>query len=94
MRRLAARGLLRRQPLKQGAIIAPKDHWPRFEGGMSMVPLGAGPDGKLRFAYEYSTVYEVSREQRCVVGWCWGREGVEQGGRARQQRCAGGRWSA
>lgn len=32
VRRLAARGLLRRQALKPGAIISPRDTWPRFDG--------------------------------------------------------------
>lgn len=34
MRRLAARGLLRRQALKPGAIITPRDTWSRFDGAL------------------------------------------------------------
>lgn len=36
VRRLAARGLLKRAALKPGAIITPRDTWPRFDGGISM----------------------------------------------------------
>lgn len=36
VRRLAARGLLRRAAVKPGAIITPRDTWPRFDGGVSM----------------------------------------------------------
>lgn len=37
MRRLAARGLLRRAELKRGLIIQPRDTWPRFDGAATQV---------------------------------------------------------
>lgn len=61
MRRLAARGLLKRAALKPGAIITPRDDWPRFDGGFAMEAQGAAKGGKLQFGYVYSQAYQVGR---------------------------------
>ena len=61
MRRMAARGQsgqqALRRPLKRGLLIAPKPHWPRFDGGLSMEPAGFAADGAQLFRYERSTSY-------------------------------------
>ena len=58
-RRAIARGQLRRQPLKRGLLINPKDTWPRFDGGISMEPAGTTPDGLQTFTYTHSAAYQV-----------------------------------
>ena len=30
----------RRRPLRKGVLVAPKDHWPPFDGGLSMEIVG------------------------------------------------------
>jgi hypothetical protein len=60
VRRLAARGLIKRVPLKHGAIIVPRDTWPRFEGGISMEAQGVTAEGKQQFGYVYSQAYQAS----------------------------------
>ncbi|KAL4419888.1 hypothetical protein ABPG75_006986 [Micractinium tetrahymenae] len=62
VRRLAARGLLRRQALKPGAIINPRDTWPRFDGGFSMEAQGVTAEGKQQFGYAYSQAYQAVQE--------------------------------
>ncbi|KAL4430372.1 hypothetical protein ABPG77_002178 [Micractinium sp. CCAP 211/92] len=62
VRRLAARGLLRRQALKPGAIINPRDTWPRFDGGFSMEAQGTTPEGKQQFGYAYSQAYQAVQD--------------------------------
>lgn len=57
VRRLAARGLLRRQALKPGAIINPRDTWPRFDGAC----LAAAP--ALRRSHRILCLFHVW--QRC-----------------------------
>ncbi|CAL8471120.1 g10662 [Coccomyxa elongata] len=57
-RRAIARGQLRRQPLKRGLLINPKDTWPRFDGGISMEPAGTTPDGLQIFSYTHSAAYQ------------------------------------
>lgn len=59
MRRAIARGQLRRQPLKRGMLIAPKDTWPRFDGGISMELAGTTDDGQQVFNYTHSAAYQV-----------------------------------
>ncbi|EFN53652.1 hypothetical protein CHLNCDRAFT_136380 [Chlorella variabilis] len=68
VRRLAARGLLKRAALKPGAIIMPHDTWPRFDGGICMEAQGATRDGKLQFGYVYSQAYQA----RASLPWCRG----------------------
>lgn len=60
MRRLAARGLIQKAQLKKGAIINPRDTWPRFDGGFSMEYVGATEEGRHEFTYAYSQGYQVS----------------------------------
>ncbi|KAI3425283.1 hypothetical protein D9Q98_009050 [Chlorella vulgaris] len=62
VRRLAARGLIKRVPLKHGAIIVPRDTWPRFEGGISMEAQGVTAEGKQQFGYVYSQAYQAVQE--------------------------------
>ncbi|GAB4815863.1 hypothetical protein N2152v2_002909 [Parachlorella kessleri] len=62
VRRLAARGLIRRAALKKGAIISPRDTWPAFEGGPSLEYRGVTADGKLEFSYSYSQAYQAVQE--------------------------------
>ncbi len=59
VRRLIARGALRRQPLKRGVLVAPKDSWPRFDGGLSMEVAGFTADGLHIFCYAHSVAYQV-----------------------------------
>ncbi len=59
MRRAIARGQLRRQPLKRGILIAPKDTWPRFDGGISMELAGTSDEGAQIFSYTHSAAYQV-----------------------------------
>lgn len=66
MRRAIARGQLRRQPLKRGMLIAPKDTWPRFDGGISMEVAGTTDEGLQIFAYTHSAAYQV----RCAANFC------------------------
>lgn len=55
-----SRGLLRRSPLKAGLLTSPKEHWPRFEGGLSMEVAGVTSDGRQMFRYTPSASYNVS----------------------------------
>ncbi len=59
VRRLMARGLLRRTPLKKGLLISPKDHWPALDGGICMESAGFSTDGKQLFKYTHSANYQV-----------------------------------
>ena len=86
VRRLAARGLLKRAALKPGAIIMPRDTWPRFDGGICMEAQGATRDGKLQFGYVYSQAYQA----RASLPWCRGA-GAAWGAR-RPRRLQG--WAA
>ena len=58
--RLMARGLLKRIQLKAGLLTAPKEHWPPFEGGLSMEVAGVNSDGRQMFRYTPSASYNVS----------------------------------
>jgi hypothetical protein len=58
-RRAIARGQLRRQPLKRGLLVAPKDTWPRFDGGISMELAGTANDGSQIFRYTHSAAYQA-----------------------------------
>ena len=58
--RLIARGLLKRTQLKAGLLTAPKEHWPPFEGGLSMEVDGVTSDGRQMFRYLPSASYNVS----------------------------------
>ncbi len=72
-RRAIARGQLRRQPLKRGLLINPKDTWPRFDGGISMEPAGTTPDGLQIFTYTHSAAYQVCVHLStlfCSNYWC------------------------
>jgi hypothetical protein len=62
VRRLAARGWLRRQgpPLKKGLLIAPRDTWPRLDGGLSMETVGYNEEGNQVFRYTHSAGYQVT----------------------------------
>ena len=55
-----ARGLIKRGVLKAGLLIAPKEHWPPFEGGLSMELAGITPGGHQLFNYTHSAAYHVS----------------------------------
>ena len=57
--RLIARGLLKRTQLKAGLLTAPKEHWPPFEGGLSMEVAGVTSDGRQMFRYTPSASYHV-----------------------------------
>jgi hypothetical protein len=61
VRRLAARGLIRRAALKPGHIITPRETWPRFDGGVTMKLQGTTAQGRQRFGYAYSQAYQVGR---------------------------------
>ena len=54
-----ARGLLKRSVLKAGLLIAPREHWPPFEGGLSMELAGVTPGGHQLFKYTHSAAYHV-----------------------------------
>mmetsp|Transcript_19161 Transcript_19161/g.41385 ORF Transcript_19161/g.41385 Transcript_19161/m.41385 type:complete len:710 (+) Transcript_19161:50-2179(+) len=58
----AARGMApgRRRPLKKGLLVAPKEHWPPFEGGLSMEICGV-KDGRQLFRYRYSPSYRTTQ---------------------------------
>ncbi len=55
-----ARGLIKRSVLKAGLLIAPKEHWPPFDGGLSMELAGVTPGGHQLFKYTHSATYHVS----------------------------------
>ena len=59
MRRAIARGAVRRQPLKRGMLVAPKDAWPRFDGGISMEVAGSTDEGLPSFRYVHSLAYQA-----------------------------------
>lgn len=59
VRRLVARGALRRAPLRCGMLVAPRDDWPPVDGGLELVPAGHAPDGAPLFAYTHSPAYLV-----------------------------------
>ena len=54
-----ARGLIKFATLKPGLLIVPKEHWPPFEGGLSMELDGLTSDGKQLFRYTHSQAYHV-----------------------------------
>ena len=54
-----ARGLIKRTPLKAGLLIVPAEHWPPFEGGLSMELAEATSDGQQCFKYTHSAAYHV-----------------------------------
>ncbi len=62
-----ARGLIQRAHLKRGIIITPKDHWPRFDGGVSMANSGMQPDGRTLYTYVYSMNYQVRGKLHAVM---------------------------
>ncbi|KAL3162159.1 hypothetical protein ABBQ32_009867 [Trebouxia sp. C0010 RCD-2024] len=58
VRRMLARGLLKRVQLKPGMLTTPKDHWPPFEGGIHMEVAGKPTaDGRPMFRYTHSAAY-------------------------------------
>ena len=59
VRRLVARGVLRRAPLRRGLLVAPRDTWPPLGGGLSLEPAGHARDGAPRFRYAHSASYLV-----------------------------------
>lgn len=59
VRRLMARGLIKRSVLKAGLLIAPKEHWPPFEGGVSMELAGVTQGGHQLFKYTHSAAYHA-----------------------------------
>ena len=76
MRRAIARGAVRRTPLRRGLLVAPRDTWPPFDGGVSMEPAGTAPDGSQRFRYVHSAAYQVRRPcvrlaLACALLWVW-----------------------
>ena len=74
VRRLAARGLIRLEPLRHGIMITPRETWPRFDGGFELACLGPGKDGKNVFSIRHSPAYEV-----CVGRWRRRSRGSERG---------------
>lgn len=52
----------RRKILRKGTIITPKDHWTKFEGGLSMEYLGV-ENGRKLFEYKYSVAYQDVQNQ-------------------------------
>eukprot|EP00963_Diacronema_lutheri_P006472 scaffold566_cov364-Pavlova_lutheri.AAC.19 len=52
----------RRRILRKGTIITPKEHWNKFEGGLSMEYLGL-EDGRKVFEYKYSVAYQDVQNQ-------------------------------
>ncbi|DBA78426.1 hypothetical protein WJX79_008278 [Trebouxia sp. C0005] len=63
VRRLMARGLIKRSVLKAGLLIVPKEHWPPFEGGLSMELAGTTVATSARshqlFKYTHSAAYHA-----------------------------------
>ena len=57
VRRLVARGVLRRAPLRKGLLVVPRDSWPPVGGGLSLEPAGHARDGAPRFRYAHSAAY-------------------------------------
>lgn len=52
----------RRKILRKGTIITPRDHWTKFEGGLSMEYLGM-ENGRKLFEYKYSVAYQDVQNQ-------------------------------
>lgn len=52
----------RRRVLKKGLIVSPRDHWPKFEGGLTMEFLGE-KDGQKLFQYRHSIGYQDAQNQ-------------------------------
>ncbi|KAK9819275.1 hypothetical protein WJX81_004556 [Elliptochloris bilobata] len=57
VRRLVARGVLRRVPLRRGLLVVPRDTWPPVGGGLALEPAGHTADGVPRFRYTHSPAY-------------------------------------
>lgn len=75
VRRLVARGMLRRAPLRRGLLVAPRDTWPPLGGGLSLEPAGHARDGAPRFRYAHSAGYLVRSRALLSVPCNW--SGVE-----------------
>lgn len=57
VRRLVARGALRRVPLRRGLLVTPRDNWPPPDGSLALEPAGHAPDGVPLFRYTHSPAY-------------------------------------
>ena len=75
MRRAIARGAIRRQPLKRGMLVAPKDSWPRFDGGISMEIAGSTDEGLPVFGYRHSLAYQA--RMRLPLSCCFSRTSTQ-----------------
>lgn len=58
VRRAAARGQLKRTPLKPGRLVKPRSHWPPWQGGFSMQPVQSS-SSIPEYAYVESPGYQV-----------------------------------
>ena len=55
-----ARGLIKRAVLQPGQLIKPREHWPPFQGGLTMELAGTDDNGQQLFKYTYAASYNVS----------------------------------
>lgn len=68
IRRLAARGLIRRETQKRGLLITPRNTWPSVDvDDLKLMQSGVDEDGKVVFGYVASEQYEV---RSCVYVFC------------------------
>ena len=73
VRRLVARGALRRVPLRRGLLVTPRDNWPPPDGSLALEAAGHAADGVPLFRYTHSPAYlarPLARYGRagCVAG--------------------------
>jgi len=72
VRRLVARGVLRRVPLRRGLLVTPRDTWPPPDGGLALEPAGHAADGAPLFRYAHSAGYlaraPAAPLPRCTAG--------------------------
>lgn len=47
--------------MKKGWLVAPKEHWPPHEGGLSMEVAGTTEDGRPLFCYVHSPAYQATQ---------------------------------
>lgn len=64
VRRLAARGLLRpvHGALRPGALITPRETWPRPDGGLTLQSVGPDSSGNPTFQLSFSSGYQAVQE--------------------------------
>lgn len=60
-----ARGLIKRAVLQPGALIKPREHWPPFQGGLTMELAGTDDSGQQLFKYAYTASYNVRLYSHC-----------------------------